>query len=155
MHTVAASMYLRPDPGARRVLARVQARSHTPCRDRGMSTVEAVIVLPLLVLLTLVVVQSAQLWHARHVAQAASHAGVQAARGYGAATDGREATLAYLQAVAPRLLRDPQVVATRTATTVTVSVSAHIPSVVPGLHLGVQERSGGTVERFVAPAPPP
>lgn len=125
--------------------------SHRGARvDDGYSVVEASITLPVLIMLTMLVVQWALVWHGRHVAEAAAQDGLRAARGYQAsATSGQIAAENYLQAVAPRLLTSPQVDVTRTATTVTVHVQASVLSVLPGNGLGVDETASGPVERFV------
>ena len=47
--------------------------------DRGSTAVEAVIIIPVIVVLTLLVVQFVLLWHGRHLAQAAAQTAVRAA----------------------------------------------------------------------------
>jgi Flp pilus assembly protein TadG len=117
--------------------------------DGGYSVVEASITLPVMILLTMLVVQWALVWHGRHVAEAAAQDGLRAARGYQAtAASGQSAADNYLQAVAPRLLTSPRVDVTRTATTVTIHVHASVLSVLPGGGLGVDETASGPVERF-------
>jgi Flp pilus assembly protein TadG len=125
--------------------------SHRRARaDDGYSVVEASITLPVLILLTMLVVQWALVWHGRHVAEAAAHDGLRAARGYQAtAASGQNAAEDYLQAVAPRLLTSPRVDVTRTAVTVTVRVHANVLSVLPGNGFGVDETASAPVERFV------
>jgi hypothetical protein len=43
---------------------------------------EAVIVLPAMIVLAMLVIQYALLWHGRHVAQAAAQTGLRVARGF-------------------------------------------------------------------------
>ena len=125
---------------------RVAARA----ADAGYSTIEAVITLPALIVMTMLVVQYALLWHGRHVAEAAAQNGLRVARGYDStATAGQDAATAYLAQVAPNLLTAPSVTATRTATTVTVQVRAGLLSVVPLADLDVAAQAAGPVERFV------
>jgi Flp pilus assembly protein TadG len=112
--------------------------------------VEASITLPVLILLTMFVVQWALVWHGRHVAEAAAQDGLRAARGYRAtAASGQKAAENYLQAVAPRLLTSPGVDVARTSVTVTVRVHASVLSVLPGSGFGVDETASAPVERFV------
>jgi Flp pilus assembly protein TadG len=111
--------------------------------------VEAAITVPVLILLTMLVVQWALIWHGRHVAEAAAQDGLRTARGYqSTAASGRAAAESYLQAVAPRLLTSPRVDVSRTTTTVVVRVHAGVLSVLPGGTFDVQESASGPVERF-------
>ena len=75
-------------------------------RDRGDATVEAVIIVPVIVVLTLLVVQFVLVWHGRHVAQAAAQTAARSAAAYQAPTRGagRPPGTQYLAEVAPNLL---------------------------------------------------
>jgi Flp pilus assembly protein TadG len=118
--------------------------------EGGYSTIEAVITLPAMILMTLLVVQYALLWHGRHVADAAAQNALRAARSYESTAEaGQDAATAYLAQVAPNLLTAPSVTATRTATTVTVQVRAKLLSVVPLTDFDVAADAAGPVERFV------
>jgi len=56
-----------------------------------------VITLPVMIVLTMFVVQYALLWHGRNVAEAAAQDGLRTARSYqGTATMGQQAALSYL-----------------------------------------------------------
>ena len=119
--------------------------------DDGYSVVEVVITFPVLILLVMLVVQFALLWHARHVAEAAAQDGLRSARGYASTAElGQQDAQSYLAQVAPRLLLAPTVDVRRTPTTVTVRVHAGVLSIVP-LGLDVDETAVGPVERFVGP----
>lgn len=119
--------------------------------DDGYSVVEVVITFPVLILLVMLVVQFALLWHARHVAEAAAQDGLRSARGYASTAElGQQDAQSYLAQVAPRLLLQPTVEVQRTPTTVTVRVHAGVLSIVP-LGLNVDETAVGPVERFVGP----
>lgn len=131
--------------------ARVRRR---PRGEQGYSVVEAVITVPVMLGLTMLVVQYALLWHGRHVAEAAAQDGLRAARGFGAtAAIGEREAADYLGQVAPRLLLQPTVQVERTATVVTVRVRAGVLSVVPGGGFTVEESAVGPVERFVGSRP--
>jgi Flp pilus assembly protein TadG len=122
-------------------------------RDEGYSLVEAVITLPVMIALTMFVVQYALLWHGRNVAEAAAQDALRTARSYQAtATMGQQAALSYLSQVAPKLLTSPHVQVDRTATTVTVRVRAHVSSILGMVSLSVEESASGPVEVFVAPS---
>jgi Flp pilus assembly protein TadG len=114
--------------------------------------VETVITVPVLILFTMTVVQYALVWHGRHVAEAAAQDGLRSARGYQATTAaGQQAAEDYLHQVAPNLLSRPRVSATRTLTTASVHVHAHVLAVVPLADFDVDETASGPVERFAAP----
>lgn len=119
-------------------------------RDRGFSTLEAVITIPIVVILTMIVVQFVMVWHARNVAEAAARDGLRAARGYDAtAQQGQDAAEGYLSTVAARMLPDRRVEVTRSQDTVEVAVHAKVASVIPFGSFSVDESASGPVERFV------
>lgn len=123
----------------------------TPSADGGYSIVEAAITLPVIIVMTMLVVQYALLWHGRHVAESAARDGLEAARGYEALPGaGQAAARGYLADVAPRLLTAPNVRVTRTPTTVRVLVTAHVVRVVPFGDYAVSESVQGPLERFIA-----
>ena len=108
--------------------------------------------MPVVIVLTMLVVQYALLWQGRNVAEAAAQDGLRSARAYQAtATRGEQTALDYLHQVAPQLLTSPQVTAERTATTVTVRVHAQVASILGFGGLTVTEAAVGPVEVFVAP----
>ncbi|WP_408656638.1 TadE/TadG family type IV pilus assembly protein [Jatrophihabitans sp.] len=121
------------------------------CRDRdsGFSTVEAVIVIPLVVSLTMIVVQYVMLYHARNVTEAAARDGLRVARGYQAsAAQGKTAAEQYLTDVAPKLLAARNCDAQRSAVTVVMVCHAEVASVVPFGSFSVTEQATGPVETF-------
>jgi hypothetical protein len=123
--------------------------------DAGYSTIEAVLLIPCLVLFTLLLVQVALVWHARNVAEAAARQGVQAARLYGAdPSEGRRQVHDYLDTVAPELLRGARIDLSRTPTTVSVRIRAQILPVagIP-LTFTIDERATGPLELFVGTQP--
>jgi Flp pilus assembly protein TadG len=134
--------------------------AHTPpggrrrgnrCGEGGYSTVEAVLLLPILVACTLMVVQFALVGHARSLAQSAARVGTDAARAYTATdADGHQQARAYLEAVDPGLLPRADIDVTRTATSVQVHIRAQVLAVagIP-FTVDIDERSSGPWERFV------
>lgn len=129
-----------------------RARLRRPS-DTGSTIIETAIVMPALMLMVMLVVQVALVWHARHVAAQAADRALTAARSYQAtAHDGETTATSYLHDVAPTLLHDPDIQVTRTATTVQVSVRAQVLSVVPAFGLtDITETATGPVERFTTP----
>ena len=118
-------------------------------RDRGFSTVEAVIVIPVVVLLTMIVVQYVMLYHARNVTEAAARDGLRVARGYQAsAVQGKTAAEQYLTDVAPNLLVTRHCDAQRSTVTVVMVCHADVASVVPFGSFSVTEQAAGPVETF-------
>jgi Flp pilus assembly protein TadG len=107
--------------------------------ERGSVSVELVVATPLMLLLTMSVVQFALWAHATHIAQAAANAGVQAARAYtSTAQAGRDDATTILDQLAGTVLTGTHVDASRDATTATVTVTGQAVAVLPGLHLPVR-----------------
>ena len=135
----------------RRVRRALRGRVRRVCRDseRGFSTLEAVIVIPVVVILTMLVIQYVMLWHARNIAEAAAQNGLRVARGYQATgAQGQASASDYLRNVAGQMLRHPLINADRDATTVVVTVHAKVISVIPFGGFSVTETATGPVEKF-------
>jgi len=112
-------------------------------------------VLPALLVLILLVVQTALYAHARNLTHSAAQEGLRAARlRAGSAAAGQTAATAFLAATAGTLLSSPTVSAARSpaTATATATVDAHATSVVPFLTLTVHSTAAGPVERFVPAA---
>ena len=123
--------------------------------DRGSVTVETVVIVPIIVFLTMAVIQFALVWHGKHVAQAAAQSGVVAAAGYQRTlADGTSATSAYLEKVAPSLLGDPDVTGAAGTGTVSITVRAHVTSLVPFTSFDISESATAPIEQFTAPGGP-
>jgi Flp pilus assembly protein TadG len=120
--------------------------------DRGLSTVEAVFTVPIIVLLVFGIVQTALWWYARQVASTAADEAARAARSYAAnAAAGESRGKTYLGTVdhGGNALRHPHVQVTRTAATVTVQVSGNVVSLVPFVSPSVTVTVTAPVERYV------
>ena len=118
--------------------------------ERGLSeSVQWAVLWPLLMLLTLGIIQAGIFLHGRNVAQRAAAATVDAARGsYGSAADAEQlgATIADSGG-----LRNISVRVQRTASTVTVDISAYAPMIFD-LDLGrISETAAAPVERITPP----
>ena len=119
-------------------------------RDRGDATVEAVIIVPVIVVLTLLVVQFVLVWHGRHVAQAAAQTAARSAAAYQAQPAvGQAAGDDYLAEVAPNLLPGRSVTVTRDSAGVTVIVTADVLTVIPFAGFHIQEQATAPLEMFV------
>lgn len=115
-------------------------------------TVTQVITVPIIVTVTLIVVQVALVFMAHNAAAAAAQNGISLAREYGSSLDaGRQATVDYLKETAGGLIVAPQVTADRAGDLVTVTVTGKAMSVVPFLNLGIEASQSGPVERAVIP----
>ncbi|GGW97823.1 hypothetical protein GCM10010341_19240 [Streptomyces noursei] len=117
-----------------------------------MATTQLVLVVPVLLLLAMLVVQFALVWHARHIAQYAAARGLAAARTKdGTAAGGRAQARRSLTALGSRILTAPSVAVDRTTTQTTVRVRGTVMAVAPGLHLHASGTAAGPTERLTAP----
>lgn len=108
--------------------------------DGGSTTIEALILLPCVLLLSLLLVQWVLVWHGRHVAQAAAQTAAVTAAGYlSDQVQGEDACDEFLQAVAANLLPHTDCIVDRGTTTVIVTINATVLSVVPLVHPHITE----------------
>lgn len=120
--------------------------------DEGLSTVEAVLTVPVMVGMVLAIVQAALWWYAHQVAATAADEAARAARAYAStAAAGQARGTEYLGTVDPdsSTLRTRHVTVTRTATTVTVRVTGDVVSIVPFLSPDVDVTVTAPIERYV------
>lgn len=118
-------------------------------RDGGFSTLEAVIVIPVVIVMTMVSVQYVMVWHGRNVAEAAARNGLRVARGYQAtAPQGSASCAHYLDSVADKMLADRRCTVERGGQTVNVTVHATVMSVIPFGSFTIDEAASGPVEVF-------
>jgi hypothetical protein len=129
--------------------------------ESGVSAIEFVLLTPLLFFLLFATVQFAMFFFARHVAIAAAQEGDRVARAEAAhpgmdwSGDAKAKASGWIIQLAPNLL-DGSAVSTSTAGTrgregwtVTVRVTATVPSLFPWASLHVTETSTGPVEQFI------
>jgi Flp pilus assembly protein TadG len=117
-----------------------------------LSTVEAVLTVPVMVAMVLAIVQAALWWYARQVAATAADEAARAAGAYSSTAAAGEARGAhYIATVDPSssTLRGRQVQVTRTATTVTARVTGKAVSLLPFLTPQVRVTVTAPVERYV------
>ena len=121
-------------------------------RDRGETSAEAVIVLPVLILLIMVVLQSALYFHTAHVARAAAAEGAVAAAshlvpGATVTSTGAERAAAFASEAGGRIDGDPS--AEFSDGLVRVWVTLRVPSLVPFLSTRVTRDATEPKERIV------
>ena len=124
---------------------------HRPHQDdRGALILSYVAVLPFVFLFLMVVIQAAFWFLARDTALAAARQGADAARALNAPRSaGPAAALAFVRAVGAGYLQDPRATASGSSgTTVSITVSGHVPSFVPGLVVSVSETAQAPADEF-------
>lgn len=120
--------------------------------DSGSVAAQVVIAMVVLVFLVLAIVQVALAAYANHIAQGAADQALDAARTVGATSaDGQTEARQVLAQLATGPLADPHVSVTRTATTVTVTITGRAERVWLGPALPVHASATGVIERFSAP----
>ncbi|MGG8410352.1 TadE/TadG family type IV pilus assembly protein [Streptomyces sp. 12297] len=141
------------DPGkAARLAGAVRARVGR-AGDRGESSIQMAIVFPVVILVTVIVVQAAMWVYARNIALTAAREGVSAARTY-QAPEGAGAARARetLGRIAGDSLTGSQVATSSTGTEVRVTVTGQAPSLIPGLSgMSVSQSASAPRERWTAP----
>ncbi|MBD0741664.1 TadE/TadG family type IV pilus assembly protein [Streptomyces sp. CBMA152] len=124
---------------------------YRPRGDRGAASTQLVLVVPALLLLALLVVQFALVWHARHIAQYAAQRALAAARTeHGTQADGQVQARHSLAALGGRILTSPSVAVERTAAQTTARVTGTVMAVIPGLTLHASGTASGPTERLTA-----
>lgn len=117
--------------------------------ERGQ-TVEAVIVLPVVLGVIFVALQIGIWAHARGVAQSGAHEGAIAASSYGSSESGESTASGVIGDSADGLFTDYSVSSSRTEDAVTVTVTGHAVSLVPMVTLPpIEQSSTVPIERYV------
>lgn len=120
--------------------------------DRGTSAVELAFLAPGLLVLTMLIVQTAIWFHARQVAQAAAEQGARATRAYqGTESKGEQVTLQYFNKLdGSRVTQGtPSVSARIGATSATVTLRTKSVKVIPFFgSWPVEVTAGGPIEKF-------
>lgn len=125
-------------------------------RDEGSVTLEIVIAFPVALLAVLLAINAALWYHARDVALAAAQEGVRAGRAYRADPRTAGATaLRFARTSGNGFLLAPAAETSAGSTTLAVRVHGESVSLIPGLHLTVDQVARGPVERFTTPTDDP
>jgi Flp pilus assembly protein TadG len=124
--------------------------SRLPQDDRGALTLSYAAVMPFVFLFIMVLIQASFWFLARDAALAAARQGADAARAMDAPrAAGPAAALAFARQAGQGYLVDPVASATgSTGLTVSITVSGHVPSFVPGLVVRVTETVQAPAEEF-------
>ncbi|WP_395110884.1 TadE family protein [Actinomadura sp. SCN-SB] len=123
-----------------------------PRGDRGASSLEWALLTPILILVMLVVVQFAMVYHARHVALAAAQSGARVARtqpvGGGWERAAQEKAAGDVQKIGRDLISGLRVETGEVGDQRWVEVSGEAVRVVPFMTFRVRQRSQGPIECF-------
>lgn len=127
---------------------RTSGRLHA---DHGVVTLEGAVLAPVIIFATMVIVQAAAYFMANTSATNAAQIAVESARVQGAAdADGVTAGRRYLSGVSA--MEDADLRVSRSATTVTATVTASAPSIVPLVPMpDVRAEINAPVERVTQP----
>ena len=116
--------------------------------EKGLTSTELAVLMPVLIALVLVPFQVALWWHAHQIADAAAREAVDAAQVVTAtADDGIRAAEWFLDTAGN--ITDAEVTVTRTVDTVSVEVTGRAPRLVPGFDWQVAAHATGPIERFI------
>ncbi len=117
--------------------------------EEGTVLVEAVLFVPVVMFLILVVVQGAMWMHASQVAQLAASEGDRVGRSFGGGAGvGVAQAQAILHAPGANVSASTVTAAVLPGDALVVRVSAHVPTIVPGLVLSVSSSANGTIQKF-------
>jgi Flp pilus assembly protein TadG len=121
--------------------------------DDGSITLETVIAFPIVLTLVLLTINAALWYQARSTALAAAQEGVRAGRAFHANPQIATTTaLSFARTTGNGFLFSPDVNTNgSTATTLVVHVHGSAVSLVPGLHLAIDQVARGPIERFTSP----
>lgn len=126
-----------------------RARTARGENERGSAAVEAIMIIPAVLMIFFAIIQGAVVLQANNVAQAAASTAYNSARLYDASTeDGVNAGNAALTQ-AGTILTGTNVTVQRGAETVTVTVTGTAATLIPGLPATVSRTVTGPTERWV------
>ena len=134
----------------KRLLSRRREASRLREDDRGALTLSYVAVMPFVFLFIMVLIQASFWSLARDAALAAARQGADAARAMNAPrAAGPAAALAFARRAGQGYLEDPAASAAgSTGSTISITISGHVPSFVPGLVVHVTETVQAPAEEF-------
>ena len=130
--------------------ARYRKRGHG---DLGALTLTYVIIVPVFLFAVMAIVQTSLWYLGRQAALAAARQGADAARVLNAPLGaGPSAALAFARQSASGYLLTPTASSAGSSqTTVEITVFGHVPSLVPGIVIRVQQVARAPVEQFTTP----
>jgi len=117
--------------------------------DEGSSVVEAVIVMPVLMLVLLVIVQFCLWMHATQVVQLAASEGDRVARSYGGGpAAGTASALTVIHGPGSDVTGSSVTVAVLAGDSEVLRVTGQATSIVPGLSFSVSASANGPIQQF-------
>lgn len=120
--------------------------------DRGSATLEMTILIPVALLVLVGIIQGAIWLHASNVAHLAATNALTAARVQdGTSGAGHAAGESTIDQAGSNALTGTAVSVTRGAVTVTVTVTGHAPTFIPGWHPPIRQTVTGPAERVTQP----
>ncbi|MFD8731453.1 TadE family protein [Streptomyces sp. NPDC059611] len=115
-------------------------------RDRGAVSLEMLIVFPVVLLIILMVVHVGLWWHARNVAMSAAQLGAESARVRGASAGSGTAEAREFLSRAGGSISGTSVSGSKGAT-VSIRVTGHVATMIPGLKLRIDQHAEAATER--------
>jgi Flp pilus assembly protein TadG len=121
--------------------------------EDGNTSIQNIILMPMLFLVIFAIVQAGIYYHALNTARSIANGAVQVTRLEGGTeAAGRSEAAARMAAVGPALLGGTTVSVSRTPEQATVTIDGTVRSMIPGLTLPIRSTATGPVERWaVAP----
>lgn len=119
------------------------------CPERGASSVEAALVLPVLLVIFFGIVQGAITLHAGNIAQASAQSALETARLYDGSTANAMAAGLATASDAGDALTDVEVTVELEGTLVEVTVTGTASSIVPGMPVIIERTVSGPREHWV------
>lgn len=130
----------------------IRPRRHTR-DDRGVSSIELVLYMPLLLVLMFIGVQSALVWYGNQAASAVARETARSARVYENAAQARAAGLQYAATIADGSLEDVRIDVVRVGDNYRVTVTGRAQELIPIGVPTVRQTVEGPVEEFEDAAP--
>jgi len=117
--------------------------------ERGASSIEMVLALPIVLTVLFLAVQAGMWFYARSIALAAAQSGARTSAMLNSSLDaGLSSARSFITDVAGTTLTGVSVTGTRTATSTTVTVTGHTVRLVPFMDLTVAQTATLPVERY-------
>lgn len=116
--------------------------------EQGSVTLEAVLLLPVVILTIVAIVQVALFAHASRLTDAAAREGARTVRLTGETAAGKERAAAFLDRHGRQVVLRPEIGVKAEGAVASVEVTGHAVSLIPGLRLGVRGSSSGVIEGF-------
>ena len=130
-------------------MGRSRSRRHLVREERGSSSVEMVVALPIVLTVLFLAVQAGMWFYARSIALAAAQTGARTSSMLGSSLQaGLSDARSFATDVGETTLTGVTVTGDRSATTTTVTVTGHTVRLVPFMDLTVSQTAALPVERY-------